>query len=542
MNQLYCLDVADGFRLAEDRQLLDMEQARLLLRTKRQRRYTFAKRIGEQALLVRHKLVCPCCGHSVPAYEEFLTPKFIHTDRIPRTVIDEWADPQTRFFDDERSVLVFHEVHSPGTLTCPRCGRVSTPYTQMNTIRIGIKKQNIIITCDKASLELLFSAPSCREIGTVHLPLPLMEQLTFNLRNGHTVLRLCGSDGSDVSVLDVAPGSKDWRNSVLYGLLTAKTVCRRLLRVFASMYGARLPYTRDTIVPEGFLLMTLFRGYSSHHFFDAIPYGFSTETIDRSFRTTVKRLHNARNLPAIYAASKLPQSKSIKRLFFSSQGLFFYLAEAELLWQIVGDVNSLRSLLELSHVFEILSFLHQCPASAAFLQDYTRIKGVGSLVSRMEQNWTLIMSLSTQYAAMSESARKTQRQEWQKTGLAAQLHMPYSLPMQAGNRTIKDCTIDGYRFSWLHTKNEYRQAGLQLNNCLQNWEADCNPVIVVKRGKTYKAAIEMNETLVLQALASHNDPMELDLRLWKAFCKWLDKYSLAPPLDLNNFDDLNFLF
>ena len=52
----------------------------------------------------------------------------------------------------------------------------------------------------------------------------------------------------------------------------------------------------------------------------------------------------------------------------------------------------------------------------------------------------------------------------------------------------------------------------------------------------------MNETLVLQALASHNDPMELDLRLWKAFCKWLDKYSLAPPLDLNNFDDLNFLF
>lgn len=543
MNQLYCLDVADGFQLTEDRQLLHIEQARLLLRTKRQRRYTSAARMGEQALLIRHKLTCPSCGRSVPAYEEFLTPNPIHTGRVPRPVIDQWAEPQTRLFEDERSELVFHEVCSPNTFTCPKCGRVSSPFSQANTIHIGTEKHKIIVTCNRSNLGLLFSAPIPNgENRAARLPLPLTEHLTFHLGSGHTVLRIRGADGQEVSVQDVAPGSKSWRDSVLYGLLKTKTVCRKLLRVFASLYHAPLPYTPDTVTPESFLLMTMFRGYSSRRFFDAIPYGFSTETIDRSFRTTVKRLHDAKNLPAIYAASKLPQAKSVKRLFFQSQGLFFYLTEAETLWEIVGDVNILRNILEMRHVFEILSFLHQCPGSAAFLKDYLHAKGVRSLVFWLEHKWPLMMSLSAQYVAMSESARKVQRQEWQTLGLAAQPHMPYSLPMQAGDHTIKDCTIDGYRFSWLHTKNDYRQAGTKLHNCLKSWEPNCNPVILVKKGKEYKAAIEMDGTIVMQALGEHNDPLALDLRLWKAFHKWLDKYSLAPPLDLNGLDELDILF
>ena len=134
-----------------------------------------------------------------------------------------------------------------------------------------------------------------------------------------------------------------------------------------------------------------------------------------------------------------------------------------------------------------------------------------------------------------------EQQEWQRTGLAAQPHLPYSVPMKPGDRTIRDCTIDGYRFCWLNTRQDYRHAGTRLHNCLKSWESGCNPVIVVKKGKEYKAAIEMDGTFVLQALGSHNDPMELDLRLWKAFHKWLEKYSLAPPLDLDGLGELDFL-
>lgn len=541
MKQLYTLNVPDGFLIKEELQTMDIEQARLLLRTKRQHRYSSARRVGEQALLLRHKLICPCCGQSTSSFNKWPLSGIRRSPRIPRNVIDQWADPQTRFLDDETSALTFREVFTPDTHLCPRCGYTSEPYTRTNTVRISVNRQKITVTCHAANFDLLFSSPGYGEGGSVPLSLPLTERLTFNLRKGRTSLHILGADGSVYCVRDIAPGSAYWTHSTVYGILKMKPVCRKLLRAFASLYGTPLPFTKEDAAPESFLLMTLFRGYTSRHFFDSIPYEFSSGMVDRSFRSTVRQLHKAEHLPAIYAASKLPQTKSVKRLFFSRQGLFFYLQETEILWQILGDVNLLRSILEMDHVFEILGFLHQCPGAARFFRDYLRIKGVGSLLFWLEHRWFPLSNMAAQYAAMSEVSRKVQQQEWQRTGLAAQPHLPYSVPMKPGDRTIRDCTIDGYRFSWLNTRQDYRHAGTRLHNCLKSWESDCNPVIVVKKGKEYKAAIEMDGTFVLQALGSHNDPMELDLRLWKAFHKWLEKYSLAPPLDLSSLEELDFL-
>lgn len=542
MKPIYTLNVPDGFFLKDDLQIMDIEQARLLLRTKRQHRYTSARRMGEQAFLIRHKLLCPCCGQSSQPLAHQPIPGLPRTGRIPRNVIDAWADPQTRFFDDETAELTFRKIEMPKTFLCPRCGHLSEPYTRTNTVCIGVTRQKITVTCYAANFDLLFSSPDSGESGPVPLSLPLTERLTFNLRNGHTSLHILGADGRVYYVRDIAPGSKNWTHSTVYELLKMKSVCRKLLRTFAPLYGAPLPFTKADITPEDFLLMTLFRGYTSRHFFDSVPYEFTSGIVDRSFRSVIRQLHHAEDLPALYTRSKLPQSKSIKRLFFSLQGLFFYLRESEILWQTVGDVNLLRSILEMDHIFELLGFLHQCPGAARFFGDYLRIKGVGSLLFWLEHRWQLLMSYSARYAAMSKTTRKVQQQEWMRTGLTSQPHLPYSIPMKTGNRRIRDCTIDGYRFCWLGARQEYQQAGTKLHNCLKQWEPDCNPVIVVKKGKECKAAIEMDGDVVLQALGEHNDPLALDLRLWKAFHKWLDKYSLAPPLDLSCLNELDLLF
>ena len=541
MNDHSTVNVPDGFLLKVERQAMDIEQARLLLRTRAQHRYTSARRMGEQALLTRHKLVCPCCGQSFPPAAFRSLPGLPRKGRIPRNEIDAWADPQTRFYDDETAELTFRKVEVPKTFLCPSCGYLSEPHTRTNTVCIGVTRQKITVTCCAANFDLLFSSSDSGDGGGGPLSLPLTEQLTFNLRNGHTSLHILGTDGHVYYVRDITPGSKDWTRSTVYALLKMKPVCRKLLRTFASLYGAPLPFTREDTTPDSFLLMALFRGYTSRHFFDSIPYEFTSGIVDRSFRAIVRQLHNAAHLPDLYASSKLPQTKSIKRLFFSSQGLFFYLREAETLWKTVEDVNLLRSILEMDHVFEILGFLHQCPGAARFFRDYLRIKGAGSLLFWLEHRWRLLISYSAQYTAMSDASRKVQQREWQKTGLASQPHLPYSIPMKTGDRRIRDCTIDGYRFCWLGTRQEYRQAGHLLHNYLTHWEPDCNPVIVVKKGKECKAAIEMDGTVVLQALGQHNDPLALDLHLWRAFHKWLEKYSLAPPLDLDSFGELDFL-
>ena len=541
MKLLYTLDIPNGFLLKEEQQIMDIQQARLLLRTRGQHRYTSVKRSGEEAVLIRHKLVCPCCGQSTLPFAPRPLPGLPRKSRIPRTVIDQWADPQTRFLDDEGSELIFQEITVPKEFLCPRCGHLSNPHTRTDTVTIGVNRRKITVTCSFANPDLLFSIPTFTAASSSPLPLPLTERLTFNLHSGHTSLHILSADGSTCFVHDISPGSKLWQKSTLYEVLKTKPVCRKLLRTFAALYGASLPFTKDDAIPESFLLMTRFRGYTSRHFFDAIPYEFISGTIDRSFRSAIRRLHNAENLPALYANSKLPQTKSIKRLFFSMQGLFFYLRETEILWLITDNVNLLRSILEMDHIFEILGFLHQCPGAAHFFRDYLRVKGTGSLLFWMEHRWDLLTSFAARYAAMGEATRKVQQQEWMKTGLAAQPHLPYSIPMKTGDRNIRDCTIDGYRFCWLGTRQEYRRAGTKLHNCLKHWESDDNPVIVVKKGKEYKAAIEMNGSIVMQALGENNDPLVLDFRLWKAFHKWLEKYSLTPPVELYKLDDLDFL-
>lgn len=351
MKLLYTLNIPNGFLLKEDRQDMDIQQARLLLRTRGQHRYTSARRTGEEAVLIRHKLVCPCCGQSGLPFAPRPLPGLPRKSRIPRTVIDQWADPQTRFLDGEGSELIFRKITSPKEFLCPRCGHLSQPHTRTDTVTISVNRQNIIVTCSFANPDLLFSIPASAAGLPAPLPLPLTERLTFNLRSGHTSLRILGADGSTYFVHDIAPGSRLWQNSTLYEALKTKPVCRKLLRTFSALYGAPLPFAKENAAPESFLLMALFRGYASRHFFDAIPYEFISGMIDRSFRSTVRRLHNAENLPTLYANSRLPQTKSIKRLFFSMQGLFFYLREAEVLWLTVDDVNLLRSILETDHVF-----------------------------------------------------------------------------------------------------------------------------------------------------------------------------------------------
>ena len=133
MNDHSTVNVPDGFLLKVERQAMDIEQARLLLRTRAQHRYTSARRMGEQALLTRHKLVCPCCGQSFPPAAFRSLPGLPRKGRIPRNEIDAWADPQTRFYDDETAELTFRKVEVPKTFLCPSCGYLSEPHTRTNT-------------------------------------------------------------------------------------------------------------------------------------------------------------------------------------------------------------------------------------------------------------------------------------------------------------------------------------------------------------------------------------------------------------------------
>ena len=102
---------------------------------------------------------------------------------------------------------------------------------------------------------------------------------------------------------------------------------------------------------------------------------------------------------------------------------------------------------------------------------------------------------------------------------------------------IADCCVDGYRFSWLRSRADFRAAGEALNNCLISWQSTGNPVVAVKRDGRYVAAVEVSDGMVVQARSADNQSMESVPSLNAAYLKWLDKFHLVQRPFLDLFDD-----
>ena len=106
------------------------------------------------------------------------------------------------------------------------------------------------------------------------------------------------------------------------------------------------------------------------------------------------------------------------------------------------------------------------------------------------------------------------------------------------NVGIVDCNIDGYDFFWLRSSNEYEIAGKKLKNCLASWGVDNSPVVCVKKGEQYVAAIEILNGMIVQARAYKNTSIECDRNLSLAFEKWQKKYHVEwEPISYDDDED-----
>lgn len=536
-----CLEIPDGYRVIKKERTVDIATAGAWMSTKRQHRYTSARRQGDEAVVTRHVVSCPHCGHEVPAYPRFLG-KGVPAERVPRTVVEQWASDQMTLYDVVDRHLRFNRVVRPGAVyLCPRCGKSSRAGTRPTMLYIRGEEGRISLSVDRGGLRGLLELPDNGEDG--ELTLPIGETVTFDLDRGKVVLTAADANGREAAFYDAAEEPVLWERSAVYAVLARSAMARRKLRaVFADLYGSPLPFERSETGPNEFVDMTAFRGFS-REFYEAVPYEPGTHRVDRSFREAAAALQDASALPALYDASGLPGSKAIRRRFFRDQGLFFYLKEAKLLWDMVEEPNAFRRLLDLGHFYEVLAYLHRYPGTEVFFRDYRRERGVNRLVGRICGRWRDVRSAALCYVSLSPADRETERAGWSRRrhDLLVEYGPAYSLPLPTGCGRAKDCTVDGYSFTWLRSRRAYQAAGKALNNCLGDWSSGSNPVIVVKKGSECRAAIEMMENDVMQIRGPNNDSIAGDEELQKTVRKWAEKFRLRmPPAFL--FEDVELCF
>lgn len=522
MQTEFSYERAVGFRPVSAQCSLPVEQAAVRLLSRRGRYYVTAVRQGGTALLEKRSLRCSACGAAIPGTEP--------GSGISRAAIRQWASPQLSLFDPEGIPL---ELHTPlklgASLRCPRCGvvgRVSQAQRRVWVLRQGRK---VILRSQVAELEELLQ-PLWLQSQKVLAALPLYEELTFHLDRGRCYVRLMNTRGQWVAQRDVTDAPGSLAGGACAKLLEQDGLTRRLVRRnFEEIWGSRLPFQGRRLDLGAFVQMTCFQGYP-REFYDSIPYDDSGEALERSFRSCRCLLRRANNIHRVLAASGLPDVKSVRRTLLREPGLLFYLQEAAQLYSLVGDSNHLCRLLQSEEVYRMLATFHDRPGVLLYLQDLAEYKGTARLVALMLESWRQLEGWAIDYATLHPRRRRQRLEQQRRTPLWLLRHrnrFAFSLPMQKPDPDIPDGTVKGYRFAWLRSRREYREAARQLENCLGDWSHSNAPVLGIYQGSRILAAVELQDKQVLQVRGYDNGDIGEDPALLAAFQAWLQRYDLA---------------
>lgn len=579
------LDIPLGVELKEEELELIYPRARALVFNKV---CTTAVRYEDRVKLVRHYVECPYCGEKIYVYNKelggFSSGMIKENEELTEEKLSLWYYSKSGVSGTQQEPLEFFFLSAPDSdLTCPECKNKMVYTNRTKSISLESHRHKVFIRGKVQSLDELLSLPFAKS-SDVELELPLYEVLCFNFRNGHTYLRVENERGELLTVRDITHMKNVCQDGVVISAINRSYVLRKHLkmmfeaqwgaevsfdsskepsdklsalmakvaaqlpfglsendsdkmRVFSAHRGGCLPFDACELGLYELRMLTAFMGYN-REFYRAIPYVNNTLRVDSEFASLSRRMHKAKNAASMLEESALPCVKSVRRLFFKNQGLFFYIKECEELWAIFKDTNLLVSLLEGKGIFHILYELHCRPVLGEFLKDFARIKGKKALLGIIRESCESFCRHAVNYVSMSPSMRLKEQRKWRAGGFCSAVgdHPYFSIPMCKPDARIPNCTIDGFHFSWLNTTGDYQHAGESLHNCLKDWTYTGHPVVCVSKEGRIVGAIEVTSKIVFQARSADNEELTQVEGLKEAFDKWCDKYKLMV-IDYSEFDD-----
>ena len=519
------MTIPNGYRIIETKKRIPIDDGVSILSGRAQTHVTLAKKDGDDAEIVSHRIVCPHCRAVLPAYERFhaLGPT---PDKLSSDTVAAWGGAQLCLWPDSADTLVFNSVYQPkGTFKCPHCHQVSFPLRGDTEVTIDETGPVTEISCTCTNIVDLLNIPwETKE--NARIALPFREHLTFDFESGQTRLSISDCNGNAFAS-HIINCPDDYKNSKIYQLLQRNTLVRRRLKQsFQQQWHRPLPFPERQLTPEIFIKMAAFIGYPGG-FYSRIPVEGDRYRVEESFRDIAARIHTTDQFCHEIEQSRLPRCKSLRRVLYNSPDLGFYLPELELLAAWITDVNLLRTLLNRPFIYGVLAFLHTYTNAdlSAFFRDYIRLKGASHLLMRMEEKHEETLLYALQYSGLNTYARQCEQKKWVEVKRISCLpEVPCALPMRSV--PFPDARISQFDFYLLRSKGEYLEAACQLRNCLSDWTETNNPVVVIRQGNNILGAIEIEDgTRIVQARGKNNRPMPE--KCIPAYDRWKEKFHLT---------------
>ena len=533
------LNIPSGYERVERIKMVDIYTACDILKSRRQKRITAARRLGDTAELISHYIKCPHCGYEEPSYFHYLNSGFSANPKRSAEEIAEWAYIQLSALGEPEERMEIQQLESVcGEYICKNCGYGSVSSNGLGQIIINCTDKMVSVQRTIRNLSELVSLKWLK--GTEEMGFPIYEQVEFDFESRISRIDLICEAGVICSV-NLNDYDQGFEGDKLVELFSKNRKLKRTVRgCLEKIAGCKMPFTTDELDIDKFVGFVRFTGFSKD-FYKAIPFWRGTGVVDESFKAVTDNLYDAYGAMELLEKSAIPFCKSVKRLFVQKSGLFFYLKECEFIYGLFNDVNLFCAFLKEDLIFHFLSMLHYYENSVkVFLEDYSSVLGKERFANRFHPGDDIIR-YGVFYGALSDYVRKKEQEKWlcgidvfDDFNIISYGINNISVPFFCVTNDMRDTVVDKYRFRYLRTKRECVLAGEKMKNCLVNWDSFSDPVALIYKGDEIVAAVEVYKNVLKQVRKCGNKSIKTDSILCKAVEKWCVKNGVE--FDSQNLD------
>jgi hypothetical protein len=141
-------------------------------------------------------------------------------------------------------------------------------------------------------------------------------------------------------------------------LINRNRIIKRFIkRIIENITKREICFDINELDFQKFVNVTYFNGFPGE-FYDALPFRKGTNEIDGSFENLVSRLRTPEMAMELLKESSLPDCKSVRKVFTTKSGLFFYIKECEMLYDFFKDINILCRVLKNQSIYSFLVDAH----------------------------------------------------------------------------------------------------------------------------------------------------------------------------------------
>ncbi len=527
------LKIPMGYKVYEEKLTIDVNDVEKIFENKGGDYVSLIEKTNDnKAVITRHKVKCPHCNKTSGLYFRKLYAEVYDDKEVRKVRIQHWLDNfGTVFMGYDTSFFIDELRNFSGDFTCSECGFLSEKSDEFCEINLIVRESGFVLKRELRHLKDITDIKWTKE--NLLVSFPMYEQVVFDFESGLVNLGLISGDS--VISKTVTNQNVDLSDDFLIATINKNRILKRLLkRIIEKITTHKILIDANELDFQKFVNITYFNGFPEE-FYDAIPFKEGTTELDSSFVDLAKELRNPETAMELLKKSTIPDCKSIRKVFTSKSGLFFYIKECEMLYDFFKDVNVLTKVLKKDYIYSFLVDAHYYNLKP-FFDDFATVCDKKTVIW-LSDKLTSIKTYAVNYNSLSEYGKKAEQEKWLKKDkefyyiIRGLLESNLSIPMHSVPENAINTTLGKYTFKWLRTKNDYTRAGKALGNCLTSWWSSSNPVAVVMMNEKIIAALEVAGNEVIQARKEHNDSIDENSELYKTISKWCEMQQIIIQLD-----------